>query len=131
LLQEPENDLSNLLARFRETNERVDKNLNLLTSLIAIGAGKHNLEENHGVVRLTVLATIFLPFSTIATVLSMQGNFAPGAGEFWIYWVAAFCLVTLVAAVFLRIDARGRAFLMEIGKSFKFKEKKRNLSQAV
>lgn len=100
LAQDLQDDFSDLQNRFQETQDRTDKNLNLLTALISIGEGKQSLEESHGVGRLTLLATIFLPFSTIATIFSMQGDYAPRANMFWIYWVVAICVTAVLASIF-------------------------------
>lgn len=92
-----EGDFIYLLMKTQDTAQRIEKNINLLTSLVAIGAGKQGLDESHSVSRLNLLAIIFLPFSTIATILGMQGSYAPGAGSFWLFWAVA---IPLTAAIF-------------------------------
>ena len=72
-----ENDFANLQSWFCGTAQRIEKNIRLLTALVAIGEGKQGIAENHGIARLSLLAMVFLPFSSVATILSMQGNFAP------------------------------------------------------
>lgn len=99
-----EADYSYLLSRTEGTAQRTEKNINLLTSLVAIGAGKQGLDESHSVSRLNLLAIIFLPFSTIATILGMQGNYAPGAGQFWLFWAVA---VPLTAGIFVMSALHG------------------------
>jgi Mg2+ and Co2+ transporter CorA len=87
-----EGDFSYLLARTQGTIQRIEKNINLLASLVSIGAAKQGLDESHSVSRLNLLAIIFLPFSTIAAILGMQGNYAPGAESFWLFWTVAISL---------------------------------------
>ena len=96
-----EDDFSFCLFKIRETANRIEKSINLLTALVTIGEGKQGLDENRGLAWLSLLATIFLPFSTVATILAMQGSYAPGGGQFWIFWVVAIPLTASVVAVFL------------------------------
>ena len=75
-----EDEFIHLQSKALGTMQRIDKNISLLTALVAIGEGKQQLEESHDIVRLSIFATVFLPFSTIAATLGMQGNYAPGSG---------------------------------------------------
>lgn len=86
------------------TSQRVDKSINLLAALVSIEEAKQALDENHGIARLSFLAIVFLPFSTVATVLSMQGTFAPGQQQFWMFWVVALCLTASVIGIFVLYD---------------------------
>jgi Mg2+ and Co2+ transporter CorA len=98
--QDLEDDFVYLQTKTQSTMQRIEKDIDLLTALVAIGEGKQALDENRGVARLTFLAIFFLPFSTVATVLSMSGNFAPGATQFWIFWAVALPLITLIIIFF-------------------------------
>jgi Mg2+ and Co2+ transporter CorA len=102
--QDWENDFVNLQAWFYYTSQRMEKNIRLLTALVAIGEGKQTLVENHGIARLSLLAMVFLPFSSVSTILGMQGSFAPGYGKFWLFWVVAIALTTFVVGIFLLYD---------------------------
>lgn len=97
--EDMEADYRYLLTRMQGTAQRIEKNINLLASLVAIGAGKQGLDESHSVSRLNLLAIIFLPFSTIATILGMQGNYAPGADQFWLFWAVAIPLTAGILAM--------------------------------
>jgi Mg2+ and Co2+ transporter CorA len=99
-----EDDFVNLHDWFHATSLRMEKNIRLLTALVAIGEGKQSLVENHGIARLSLLAMVFLPFSSVATILGIQGNFAPGEGKFWLFWVVAIALTTFVVGIFLLYD---------------------------
>jgi Mg2+ and Co2+ transporter CorA len=99
-----EEDFMNLQTWFHSTSQRMEKNIRLLTALVAIGAGKQSLVENHGIARLSLLAMVFLPFSSVAAILGMQGSFAPGDKKFWLFWVVAIVLTALVVGIFLLYD---------------------------
>jgi len=98
--QDLTNDFTYLQKKTQGTIQRIEKDMDLLTALVAIGEGERALAENRGVARLTLLATFFLPFSTVATILSMQGNFAPGATQFWIFWAVSLPIILLVGGFF-------------------------------
>jgi len=109
-----EGDFVFLLAKTERTAQRIEKNINLLTALVAIGEGKQGLDENHGISRLSLLAAIFLPFSTVATILSMQGSYAPGQEAFWVFWASAIPLWAFIIVVSVLYDGVGRKFLLRV-----------------
>ena len=118
-----EGDFVFLQAKTQATAGRIEKNINLLTALVAIGEGKQALDENHGVARLNLLAMFFLPFSTVATILSMQGNYAPGAGAFWVFWAVAIPFTAFIVGISALYDGVGltvyrhfRQLITEFGK---------------
>ncbi|KAF1953557.1 hypothetical protein CC80DRAFT_141321 [Byssothecium circinans] len=94
-----EQDLEHFQKVFKETLDTIERQVNLLTTLVSINETQQSIEESHGVGRLTRIATIYLPFSTVATVLAMPGSFAPGASMFWVYWVASTVLAILIIAL--------------------------------
>lgn len=89
-------DFQYLEKKFQATGQKVDKSISLLTTLVAIEEAKQARDENHGVARLSFLAIVFLPFSTVATVLSMQGTYAPGQSQFGLFWIVALSLTAVV-----------------------------------
>ena len=52
-------------------------------------------EQARSVGRLTALATVLVPFSIIAGMFSMGGDFLAGQSRFWVFW--AVCLPVVVA----------------------------------
>ena len=119
-----ENDFGNLQAWFSGTSQRIEKNIRLLTGLVAIGEGKQGLVENHGIARLSLLAMVFLPFSSVATILGMQGNFTPGDTKFWLFWVVGITLTTFVVGLFLLYDIIVRHIRVQLSKVTKLRAKK-------
>ena len=115
-----EDDFTYLQARTQGTISRIEKNMSLLTALVTIGEGEHGLEENHGIARLSFVATIFLPFTTVGTIMGMQGNNAPGSSEFWVFWVVAILLTLGVFGLFSVYDFACRVFERLLGKLFIF-----------
>lgn len=78
---------------------RADGLLNSFTSLQSIIGNRQSLDEARSVRILTVLGMTFLPLSLVASLLSMGGNFMPGASDFWVYWAASLPSVLLVFAL--------------------------------
>jgi Mg2+ and Co2+ transporter CorA len=104
-------DFAFLQLKMQDTGLRTEKNINLLTALVAIGENKQSIAENHAVARITLLAMIFLPFSTVAAILGMPGNFAPGSDNFWVFWVVVLPLTALIAGWFTLYDGFRRCML--------------------
>jgi Mg2+ and Co2+ transporter CorA len=94
--------------------------MGLLTALVAIGEGEQGLDENHGIARLSFVATIFLPFTTVSTIMGMQGNNAPGSSEFWVFWVVSVLLTLGVFGLFSMYDFAYRLFRRLVEKLFIF-----------
>ncbi|KAI9842755.1 MAG: hypothetical protein M1837_006938 [Sclerophora amabilis] len=92
-------DFEHLHAKLERTLARIEKNIKLLTALVSIGEAEQALFKHDSVERLTVIAALYLPFSTVATVLAIPGNFGPGQSQFWIYWSFAVPLTGLVMAL--------------------------------
>ena len=94
--EEMKKEFDHTTKMFEKATDVIDKQVSLLTTLASLKETQLSIEESHSVGRLTRIATIYLPFSTVATVLAMPGSFAPGAGGFWIYWVSSIILAALV-----------------------------------
>ncbi|KAH8589785.1 hypothetical protein B0O99DRAFT_319478 [Bisporella sp. PMI_857] len=120
-----EQDFKYLQCAFQQTETRIDKNINLLTTLVAIGAAKQGLEESKGITRLTLFAAIFVPASTVATILGMEGLFGPTSGKFWIFWAAAVPLtLTAVGIVFV---AALKKFVLKVMKMYSTLKKRERI----
>jgi len=91
-----EEDFSYVLGEIGTTIARIEKDINHLMALVAISEGRQSFQENRGISFLTLVATIFLPSSTVATVLGMQTQFAPGERSFWMLWAVAIPLTIMI-----------------------------------
>jgi hypothetical protein len=107
-------DFAFLQRKMQDTGLRTEKNINLLTALVAIGENKQGIVENHAVARITLVAMVFLPFSTVAAILGMPGNFAPGSDYFWVFWAVVLPLTALIIGSFALYDGFRRYMLNRI-----------------
>ncbi|KAK0703957.1 hypothetical protein B0T26DRAFT_733418 [Lasiosphaeria miniovina] len=99
-------DLGQALELISQTIERNDQGVQLLTSLLAIMESQLSLKEaertmsqNKILLILTSVATFCLPISTAASVLNMQGDWAPSNKEwanFWKICIPISCVSVLV-----------------------------------
>ncbi|KAE9366526.1 hypothetical protein N431DRAFT_281916, partial [Stipitochalara longipes BDJ] len=87
--QDLEEDFKYVLSNMSTTISRIEKDISLLMALVAISEGRQSLQENRGISFLTLVATIFLPCETVASVLGIQTQYAPGARYFWMLWAVA------------------------------------------
>jgi hypothetical protein len=92
-----QDDFASIELKMHDAEVRTEKNINFLSALVAI-------RENRAVTRITLVAMVFLPFSTVAAILGMQGNFAPGASQFWIFWAVVVPLTFFIIGVFAIYD---------------------------
>lgn len=97
-------DLETLGRGFKDLSARAEAQIYLLTSLTSIKEAQQGLEESHGVSRLSQIATIYLPFSTVAAVLAMPDQYGPGEGMFWTYWVASVVLLVVVTTAVVNYE---------------------------
>jgi len=98
--QNLDDDFKYVLSNMSTTILRIEKDINLLTALVAISEGRQGLQENRGISFLTLVATIFLPCEMVASVLGIQTQYAPGARYFWTLWAVALPLTVLVITIF-------------------------------
>jgi len=95
-----EDDFKYVLSNMSTTISRIEKDISLLMALVTISEGRQGVQENRGISFLTLVATIFLPCETVASVLGIQTQYAPGARYFWMLWAVALPLTVLVITIF-------------------------------
>ncbi|KAF2878601.1 hypothetical protein BDV95DRAFT_478531 [Massariosphaeria phaeospora] len=88
-------DFQYIYFRLKILKERADTLMGAMTGLASIAGNRQNLEEAKRVKRLNLLALLFIPLAYTSSLFSMQDNFAPGNGKFWVYWVSALSVVAL------------------------------------
>jgi Mg2+ and Co2+ transporter CorA len=97
--QELVEDLHFVIDNMSTNISRVEKNITLLMGLVTISEGRQGLQENRAIFFLTLIATIFLPSETVATILAMQTQYGPGASNFWLLWAIALPLTVLIITI--------------------------------
>lgn len=88
-------DFQYIYFRLKILKQRADTLMSAMTGLASIAGNRQNLEEAKRVKRLNLLALLFIPLAYTSSLFSMQDNYAPGNGRFWIYWVSALGVVAL------------------------------------
>ena len=108
-----EKDFHVIYRKLRGMKARSDDLISSFTGLAgilgnrqALKEANRSLHEAKSVKILTLLGMLFLPLSFASGILSMNGDFLPGASLFWIYFAIA---VPLIVFVF------GVAFLVNMG----------------
>lgn len=86
-------DFQYIYFRLKILKQRADTLMSAMTGLASIAGNRQNLEEAKRLKRLNLLALLFIPLAYTSSLFSMQDDFAPGMGRFWVYWVSAFGLV--------------------------------------
>lgn len=86
-------DYDQVLGLLRRDDDRAQENISYIASLLTIqqtGAGvreaERTAEQNRMVLVLAIIATFLLPISLASTVLSMEGDWAPGGPNFGLFW---------------------------------------------
>jgi Mg2+ and Co2+ transporter CorA len=91
-------DFQYIYFRLKILKQRADSLMQAMTGLASIAGNRQNLEEAKRVKRLNLLALLFILLAYTSSFFSMSENCAPGAGQFWIYWVNA---ILVLAVTFL------------------------------
>lgn len=94
-------DFSLPLRLLDKNCDRVEKNMQLVTALIAVGENKIAISKGRSIRLLTIVGTIFIPFGTVATILGMDSTYLPGAASSWIFWVVSVVLTVLVLFLYV------------------------------
>ena len=92
-------DFQYIYFRLKILKQRADTLMSAMTGLASIAGNRQNLEEAKRLKRLNLLALLFIPLAYTSSLFSMQDDFAPNKGKFWVYWVSAFGLVILTFVI--------------------------------
>lgn len=84
---------------FEKHSQRLNHNLELLL-------GPRALALNRIMASFALVGVFFLPFSVVAAILGMPGEYGPGTKNFWVYWAI---LAPVMAVVLLVHQAYGIA----------------------
>ncbi|KAH7357347.1 hypothetical protein BKA66DRAFT_428072 [Pyrenochaeta sp. MPI-SDFR-AT-0127] len=98
-------DFQYVYFRLKILKDRADNLMQAMTGLASIAGNRQNLEEAKRVKRLNILALLFIPLAYTSSLFSMQDNYAPNKGHFWVYWVSALGVVAFTAAVTWILDS--------------------------
>lgn len=90
-------DYKQVLDLLQQDFERVQQDINYIASLLTIQQAGVGVREARMVLVLAIVATFLLPIGTAATVLGMEGDWAPSGSNFGLFW--AICVP--VSAVFM------------------------------
>ncbi|KAI1823540.1 hypothetical protein F4861DRAFT_509771 [Xylaria intraflava] len=93
-------DYSLVLSQLEEYQRRVDQLTSVVTAIISIENSQRSLQDNQNIGRLTWLATIFIPLSLIAGVLSIQPDIRQiDRYTFTVYFATSLPLAFVIAIV--------------------------------
>ncbi len=80
---------------------QIDHQSRSLEQMLPVATSMVQLREASNVQRLTYIALIFVPLSWVASVFSMAEGYGPGERLFWVYFVTAIPLLSIVVAIAL------------------------------
>ncbi|KAI0535601.1 hypothetical protein GGR58DRAFT_478366 [Xylaria digitata] len=101
-------DFKLIKEQLEEYQTRIDQLTAVVTAVISIENSRRSLEDNRNIGRLTLLATIFIPLSLIAGILSMQPHVSDISGDtFKVYFATSVPLAIVIAAFTLTISLSG------------------------
>ena len=84
IFMEIQKDFDQVQELINRSNDRIKDTVDLITSVMSVFEWKKSNTQNQGLVFLTVLATIALPFNVLAAVFGMDGENAPSNPGGWI-----------------------------------------------
>lgn len=70
-----------------KNQERITKNIDLLTMLISVAEGRIGIANGRRMEALALAAMFLVPFSLISSVLNINGKWGPGGSEHYIFWL--------------------------------------------
>ncbi|KAI0486679.1 hypothetical protein F4859DRAFT_466507 [Xylaria cf. heliscus] len=105
LISHYKQDLVHIKSQLEEYQNRIDQITSVVTAVISIDNSRRGLQDNRNIGRLTWLATIFIPLSLIAGILSMQSDVTQiSRNTFKIYFATSLPLVVVIAAAALTLS---------------------------
>ena len=83
--------------KFKRLEMNAEKQIKTVFAKVAVEAAEESINETRQVTRLTVIATIFLPMSFVASIFSMNGTFALDGDRWWMYVAVVIPLIVSIA----------------------------------
>ena len=109
-------DYEYIAARMDDSGQRLENMLPVVTSLVQIVDSQGAYAETANITRLTILALVFVPLTFVSSVFSMNTTNGPGGQYFWVYFVVAIPVTTLVLLVASPSKLNLRSLLRCIGR---------------
>ncbi|KAF2964995.1 hypothetical protein GQX73_g8565 [Xylaria multiplex] len=101
-------DFKLIKEQLEEYQTRIDQLTSVVTAVISIENSRRSLEDNRNIGRLTLLATIFIPLSLVAGILSMQSDVSDISSDtFKVYFATSVPLAIVIAAFTLTLSLSG------------------------
>ncbi|KAL4898783.1 hypothetical protein BDV59DRAFT_207015 [Aspergillus ambiguus] len=79
-----------------------DMLLNSYLQFVSIEEARSSNKGARSLARINILATLFIPMSTVASIFSMQEQFLPGRQFFWVFWVVSLPILLGFAFIYLK-----------------------------
>jgi hypothetical protein len=99
-----EGDLAYLIERAIALRSRSETSISLSMSVASIGEARRGVQQNKSLFRFTVIASVYVPLSFIATLFGMNfREFGQGELSVWIYFTVSIP-VFIISALFLFIN---------------------------
>ena len=108
-------DFQTIHEKFKQMEKNAEKQIGTVFAKISVEAGEETIDQARRVTRLTVIATVFLPMSFVASIFGMNGRFALDGESWWMYVVVAIPLVlsiTLCGLYFRKSLAQKPAWIV-------------------
>ncbi|KAJ6114369.1 hypothetical protein N7486_000147 [Penicillium sp. IBT 16267x] len=95
-LRAAERDLQAILSELDRHESRVDNLVGIVTDSINLSSAMRSLHDARFGLQLSIVGAVFFPITLVAAIFSMGGDYSPGSKDFWIPWVVAIPLVTIL-----------------------------------
>ena len=92
-------DFEYIEKNIENVGRRLESMLPVVMSFVQITDARRSFAETANITRLTVLALVFVPLTFVSSLFSMNTELLPGMGVFWLYFVIAIPVTTLVVFV--------------------------------
>lgn len=89
-------DYEHIAVSIVEHGKQLEAMIPLVTAYLQLAESRRTFSETRNVSRLTILALVFVPLSFVTGLFSMNEAFGPGGPKFWIYFVVAVPILSLV-----------------------------------
>jgi Mg2+ and Co2+ transporter CorA len=93
-------DLVQVQRAIDRNTERIAQTLDLIKSIMSVREGETSITQNQTLGFLTVLVTVALSFNTIAIIVGLQTEYAPGKDNWSTYLIASTSTVGIIATVY-------------------------------
>ena len=116
ILADMRTDFAQARTAMEKNSQRIAETWQLITSVMEVRRGEQSIQQNVLLGFLAVVATLGVPFNTVAGILGMQTTYGPGQVNFGKFWSISGVVISVVfgIGIFFMVTFRFKVYRRDV-----------------